>query len=143
MTALLSLRGSIVTICKRALVAYSQHSKRLTSDSQQMPVHVQVQTTAKQPWRIVIDAKEPIAAPLDWATKTPDVSALDVVTATLQAANRDKVIIHYTQQNVTEAKIYANTFRLAQFLHIVLNETPLPEVEPVPPRRSFLRRLLH
>jgi len=108
-----------------------------------MPVHVQVQTAAKQPWRIVIDAKDPIAAPLDWATKTPDVSALDVVTATLQTANRDKVIIHYTQQNVTEAKIYANTFRLAQFLHIVLNETPLPEVEPVPPRRSFLRRLLH
>lgn len=104
-----------------------------------MPIYIETEIANEKAWTVATDGAAPIYASDDWSTKSVDMSAVDVVTAAL-SFGRQPVFIHYSQSNVAEARVYYETFQLAQFLSIKLVQQPMPELAP---KKSRLQRLLN
>lgn len=87
-------------------------------------IRVFPQDGTERPWSMMIG--DTLVQPNTNAFESHDVEleSLDVVAQALKhSPKREKVVIYYDEIIKHEAKIYAETFRHAQFLDVVLEES--------------------
>ena len=87
-------------------------------------IHIRAQYGNENPWSMKINHTCIQPKTNSFASQNVELESLNVVVQALEHSHaREKVVIHYKQANKTEAEIYADTFRHAQFLNIVLKES--------------------